>query len=182
MKNDNVGRWIEAEELKQFSKLKWNERIKWVREELNKLYVGHYSVKKVAANSRVISHSGLYNLEGSTSPLPRQSTMESLAAYYQVPETIFTATQPQRFFLGRRYEENDIRLAQYEVEIHYTLRSPIAKETPKERTFLLKTRHMDAEELLQRLEHEVDLTLKRLEKQSRLDKAYDTLRNVKEIE
>lgn len=179
MQNDNVGRWIEAEELADFKDLPWNGRLQWVREELNSLYVGQYSVKKVALDSGIISHTGLYKLESSTSALPRQSTIEAIAVYYQVPVSIFTANEPERFFLGRRYEEKDIRSAQYDVEIQYTIRSPISKDSQVKRNFKFKARHLDAEELLQRLEHEVSLTMKRIEKQSRLDKSYDRLRNIK---
>ncbi|WP_342553712.1 helix-turn-helix transcriptional regulator [Paenibacillus sp. FSL R7-0652] len=174
---DNTGRWIEGEELQKLTLLTFSERLRWVREELNKIYVGQYSVKRVSNDSNTISHTGLYKLESSDT-LPRQSTLEALAAYYQVPVEIFTAHTPKRFFLGRHYEERDIRSAQYEIEIKYTIRSPIANDPSVERTLHLKARHLDAEELLLRLENEIELTKKRIERQNKLDKAYDLLKGV----
>ncbi|MDQ0059446.1 hypothetical protein [Paenibacillus harenae] len=175
---DNAGRWIEGQELAEFASLPFHERLKWVREELNKVYVGDYSVKKVAVTSGVISHMGLYNMESNEDSRPRPQKLQGLADFYQVPISIFTANAPDRFFLGKQYEDgegtSDIRGANYTVEINFSLRTPEGAETIHE-SLSLKMRHMDAEELLSRLQNELSLVQKRLDQQRKLDEAYDLL-------
>lgn len=177
MIHDNMGRWITDAELSQFSSLPTNERLKWIREELNKIYIGEYSVRMVAKNSGVISHRGLYNLEDKNDSSPRPSTLADIANFYQIPVSVLSATKPEKFFLGKQANEpkkGDIRTASYEVEIQFTLRNPENKEIQQE-VITLKTRHLDADELLERIRTEVSIIEKRLERQRRMDEAYDIL-------
>lgn len=180
MLNDTAGRWIEGQELTVFASLPFHERLKWVREELNKVYVGDYSVKKVAATSGVISHMGLYNMESNENEdsRPRPQKLQGLAEFYQVPISIFSANAPDRFFLGKQYENGEgtanIRGASYTVEINFSLRSPEGAETMN-KWLSLNMRHMDAEELLFRIQNELDIIQKRLDQQRKLDDAYDLL-------
>lgn len=177
MLNDNSGRWIEGQELVTFASLPFHERLRWVREELNKVYVGDYSVKKVAAASGVISHMGLYNMESNEGSMPRQQKLQGLANFYQVPISIFSASSPDRFFLGKQYtgdDTTDIRGANYSVEISFSLRTPEGAESFHE-SLSLKMRHLDAKELLLRLQNELMLIQKRLDQQRKLDEAYDLL-------
>jgi transcriptional regulator with XRE-family HTH domain len=177
---DNAGRWIERQELAAFASLPFHERLKWVREELNKVYVGDYSVKKVAAASGIISHMGLYNMESNENvdSRPRPQKLQGLADFYQVPISIFSANSPDRFFLGKQYEDADgnadIRGAYYTVDINFSLRTPEGAETIHE-SLSSKMRHMDAEELLSRLQNELGLIQKRLDQQRKLDEAFDLL-------
>lgn len=180
MIHDNVGRWVEGDELATFASLPFHERLRWVREELNKVYVGDYSVKKVAAASGVISHMGLYNMESNDNEdsRPRPQKLQGLADFYQVPLSIFTANSPERFFLGKQYEDADgaadIRGAHYSVEICFTIFTPEG-ERAKQESLTMKMRHMDAEELLSRLMNEQILIQKRLDQQRKLDEAFDLL-------
>jgi transcriptional regulator with XRE-family HTH domain len=177
MIQDKMGRWIRDKELLEFSRLGIHERLKWVREELNKIYIGEYSVKKVATNSGKISHRGLYNLEDNLDTKPRSATLEALAEYYQVPVSIFSASTVEDFYLGKQVTESknaDIRTAHHELEIQFILRSPEGKKI-EEVNISSKARYMDAEELLSRLKDEVKIIQLRLEKQKRMDEAYDLL-------
>lgn len=181
MIKDKAGRMVDDEELLQFKGLPFNERIKWVREELNKIYIGEYSVKQVAISSGVISHVGLYNLEKSNDSLPRKNTLKELASFYQVPLAIFTANDPAPFFLGKQFgDENieqktaDIRDPLYKLKHTFVLYSPEGKPVLEEE-IEVDVRHIDAEEWLQRLHYEKDIIQKRLLKQKKLDEAYDHL-------
>ncbi|BCG60196.1 hypothetical protein [Paenibacillus sp. URB8-2] len=181
MKKDNAGRMVNGEELMEFKGLTFNERIKWVREELNKIYIGEYSVKQVAISSGAISHVGLYNLEKSSDSSPRKNTLKELASFYQVPLAIFSANDPDPFFLGKQFgDENieqktaDIRDPLYKLRHTFVLYSPEGKPVLEE-AIEVDVRHIDAEEWLQRLQYEKDILQKRLLKQKKIDEAYDYL-------
>jgi len=182
MIRDNAGRLVNNEELAQFKDLPFNERIKWIREELNKIYIGEYSVKQVAVSSGVISHVGLYNLEKSNDSSPRKNTLKELASFYQVPLTIFTANEPEPFFLGKQFGDknieekiSDIRDPLYKLRHTFILYSPEGNPVLEEE-IELDVRRLDAEEWLKRLQNERDILEKRLQKQKKLDEAYDRLK------
>jgi transcriptional regulator with XRE-family HTH domain len=174
--NDNAGRLIEEGELAEFAKMPLNERLKWAREELNKIYVGEYSVKKVAIQSGAISHMGLYNMESNSESLPRSNKLQALAEYYKVPVSIFSAHEPESFFLGKKAPKTklDIRSAQHSVEISFTIYTPEGEEHINE-VFTEKMRFIDAEEILQRIQNEIEHVQRRLSKQRMLDEAHDLI-------
>ncbi|WP_054941701.1 hypothetical protein [Paenibacillus ihuae] len=178
--NDNAGRLVEGDELEIFKAFSLSERLKWIREELNKIYVGEYSVKKVASNSRSISHMGLYNLESNKDGAPRPSTLQALSEFYQVPLSVFSAYNPEAFFLGKQvdsdqYKYSDLRSPHYEVEINFIMRSINGVRTVKE-NILLNVRQLDGEELLSRIKQEAEFIQRRLSRQRQLDDAYDLLK------
>ncbi|WEK52936.1 MAG: hypothetical protein P0Y55_10005 [Candidatus Cohnella colombiensis] len=106
---------------------------------------------------------------------PRPQKLQGLVNFYQVAVSIFTANSPERFFLGKQYEDGDglsnIRGASYTVEINFALHTPEGVITVEE-SLSMKLRHLDAEELLSRLKNELALIKKRLDQQKKLDDAY----------
>jgi transcriptional regulator with XRE-family HTH domain len=179
MSFDKAGRWIKGDELKLFSLMSFNERLRWIREELNKIYIGDYSVKKVASNSGVISHKGLYNMESNSESKPRQEKLQGIAEYYQVPVQIFSSHDPEQFFLGKQApnsaHKSDIRSAQHSVELIFKLLPPGGGDPILEKFFSESMRHLDAEELLQRLQYELSMVQLRLRQQRKLDEAFDLI-------
>jgi transcriptional regulator with XRE-family HTH domain len=124
----NKGRMITNEELQQLAKMNTPQRLKYIREELNKLFPREFSKRSVVDNSEVISYQGLHYLEEKQTE-PKPQTVKGLAKYYDVPEEVFDdafySTNPEPFFIGKKgldVNSTSVFKPEYELEIHFTVR------------------------------------------------------------
>lgn len=171
-------RFVDGEELAAFQQLNKQERLKWIREELNKIYHGRYTVRQVAEDSRVISHQGLYKLESGDTASVRTSTVKALADYYQVPMDAIESPNPSPFFLGETTQElhpNELTGAFYTANISLSLTRPDGEteELVNIREFSL--RRYDAEKLAEKIKNECRWIEKDLDYQGKVAKAVDKL-------
>ncbi|MGG4496609.1 helix-turn-helix domain-containing protein [Brevibacillus reuszeri] len=183
MAGQKTGRWIDDEELGSFGMLAIQERLRWIREELNKLYPGDYTVKSVSNDCGMISHQGLYNLEKGMAN-PRQSTLAALVDFYNISLETLLEASPSPFFLGKRDKKlstEDLRGTQYSVEVVIRLhKRDNSLQEEQELIAALEVRHMDYMELCERIRMEAALIEHRLEKQKRLDEAIHLLSRKKD--
>lgn len=104
----NNGRMITKEELELLSTMNTSQRLKYVREELNKLFPREFSKKRVVETSQVISYQGLHYLE-EKQPEPTMNTLKGLAKFYGVPVEVFSdeyyVDKPEPFFIGKAMVE-----------------------------------------------------------------------------
>ncbi|MED4351729.1 hypothetical protein P9265_05195 [Schinkia azotoformans] len=186
MEYDEKGRYISGFELEQFTKNSLNKRLQWIREELNKMYRGEYTVKKVAKESNIISHQGLYNLEGGESGNPRKSTISQLANYYQIPLDCLYNENPVSFFLGKQYvnlQPNDLLNAFYKVDVIIKVQNPEGKNIiDKAILSNLDCREVDLEEFMEKIEMEAAWIKRRITKQNRIIKAISELTIIQQHE
>ncbi|SET16787.1 Helix-turn-helix [Salinibacillus kushneri] len=179
--HDQKGRFIEGNELENFATKTLPERIKWIREELNKIYTDEFTVKKVASESNIISHQGLYNLENGETTRPRKTTVSQLAKYYSIPVEALYDINPLRFYLGKTYVEQqpyELLNAYYKLNVTMTLQNVEGKIIKENEVISnLDCLDIDYDELLEKNKLEVEWIEKRNINQNKRIKAITKLSN-----
>ncbi|MED1602420.1 hypothetical protein [Alkalihalophilus marmarensis] len=179
-KKQGQERLVESEELITFSSFDVKQRLRWLREQLNTIHQGEFTVKRVAQDSNIISHQGLYNLENKADSKPRQSTIKALCNFYHVPIEVVNAESPTPFFLGKKIKElhpNELTGSFYKLDITLTLTYPNGRVEQIPIKEEMNVRHFDVEKIQDKIRTECTWIERDLQYQQKVSESINLLSN-----